>query len=77
MTAGRAGITRAYIRHLYKSGEILAARLATYHNLYFYQRVIKGIREAIASDGVAAFRREFMAKYLVEGDEERIEGFGD
>ncbi|HEY3298183.1 MAG TPA: tRNA guanosine(34) transglycosylase Tgt [Armatimonadota bacterium] len=60
--------SKAYIRHLYKSGEILAARLATYHNLYFYQRVIKGIREAIASDTLLAFRREFMAKYSVEGD---------
>ena len=55
--------TRAYIRHLYKSDEILAARLATYHNLYFYQRVMKGIRAAIASDGLTAFRREFLSKY--------------
>ncbi|MHB0913242.1 MAG: tRNA guanosine(34) transglycosylase Tgt [Armatimonadota bacterium] len=61
--------TRAYIRHLYKAGEILAARLATFHNLYFYQRVIRGIREAIAADRLAAFRREFLAKYSVEGEE--------
>ena len=59
--------TRAYIRHLYKAEEILAARLATYHNLYFYQRVIKGIRAAIASDSVVAFRREFMSKYSAGG----------
>lgn len=62
--------TSAYIRHLYKSDEILAARLATYHNLYFYQRVIRGIREAIASDRLSAYRREFLAKYQVEGDEQ-------
>lgn len=55
--------TRAYIRHLYKSGEILAARLATYHNLYFYKRVIEGIRKAIAEDRLVEFRNEFMAKY--------------
>lgn len=60
--------TRAYIRHLYKSEEILAARLATYHNLYFYQRVIKGIRKAIASDSLLAFRREFLSKYSVAGE---------
>lgn len=60
--------TRAYIRHLYKSDEILAARLATYHNLYFYQRVVSGIRQAIARDEIVAFRKEFMSKYSVEGD---------
>ena len=55
----------AYIRHLYKSEEILAARLATYHNLAFYQRVIRGIREAIAADRLADYRREFLSKYSV------------
>jgi queuine tRNA-ribosyltransferase len=62
--------TRAYIRHLYKSDEILAARLATYHNLYFYQRLIESIRQAIESDGLIAFRREFLSKYSAEGDAE-------
>ena len=60
--------TRAYIRHLYKSDEILAARLATYHNLYFYQKVIKDIRQAIALDNIVAFRSDFLSKYSVEGD---------
>lgn len=60
--------TRAYIRHLYKSDEILAARLATYHNLYFYQRVIRGIREAIASDSLVAYRQEFLSKYTAGGE---------
>ncbi|MDH7481090.1 MAG: tRNA guanosine(34) transglycosylase Tgt [Armatimonadota bacterium] len=60
--------TRAYLRHLHKSGEILAARLATYHNLYFYQRVIKGIQEAIKDDRVLDFRRKFIATYSAEGD---------
>jgi queuine tRNA-ribosyltransferase len=55
--------SRAYIRHLYKSGEILAATLSTYHNLYFYRRVIKGIHEAIAADCLVEFRREFLRKY--------------
>jgi len=60
--------TRAYIRHLYKSDEILASRLATYHNLHFYQRVMKGIRAAITQDGLIAFRREFMTKYSAGDD---------
>ena len=55
----------AYIRHLYKADEILAARLATYHNLHFYQRVVRGIREAIASDNLVAFRRDFLSKYSI------------
>jgi len=55
--------TRAYIRHLYKAEEILAARLATYHNLHFYQRVIRGIRSAIAKDNLCQFRQDFVSKY--------------
>lgn len=61
--------TRAYIRHLYKADEMLAARLATYHNLYFYQRVMRGVRAAIEADRLLEFRREFMAKYTMEGEE--------
>jgi len=38
----------AYLRHLYKAGEILGARLATYHNLAFYANLMQRIREAIA-----------------------------
>jgi len=57
--------TKAYVRHLYKADEILAARLATHHNLCFYQRVVKGIRQAIASDSLAEFRRAFLSKYAV------------
>ena len=60
--------SRAYIRHLYKSDEILASRLATYHNLYFYQRVMKGIRAAIASDSLVSFRRDFLSKYSAGGE---------
>lgn len=60
--------TRAYIRHLYKAGEILAARLATFHNLYFYKRIIDGIRKAIAEDNLIGYRQDFLAKYSVEGE---------
>lgn len=60
--------SRAYIRHLYKSDEILASRLATYHNLYFYQRVMMGIRAAIASDSLVSFRRDFLSKYSAGGE---------
>jgi len=53
----------AYLRHLYKAEEILAARLATHHNLYFYQKLMDGIRRAIRLDELPDFRREFLAKY--------------
>jgi len=41
--------TRAYLRHLYLSGEILAARALTEHNLYFYSRLMRESQAAIAS----------------------------
>lgn len=53
----------AYLRHLYKCDEILASRLATYHNLYFYARLMERIRGAIEQGRLTDFRREFLAKY--------------
>jgi queuine tRNA-ribosyltransferase len=41
------GYTRAYLRHLVKSGEINGARLITYHNLHFYLNLMRKAREAI------------------------------
>src|SRR5207244_461187 len=55
--------TAAYVRHLYRSHEMLAARLLTYHNLYFYARLMEGARAAIAGDRFVEFRREFLATY--------------
>lgn len=55
--------TRAYIRHLFKAGEILGARLASYHNLYFLINLTKQIKKAIYEDRLADFRNEFFVKY--------------
>jgi len=44
------GYSRAYLRHLYMSNEILSARLLTYHNLYYYHSLVCAIREAIRHD---------------------------
>ena len=41
--------SRSYLRHLDKCGEILAAHLNTVHNLFFYQRLMQELREAIAT----------------------------
>ncbi|SHE49200.1 queuine tRNA-ribosyltransferase [Caldanaerobius fijiensis DSM 17918] len=55
--------SRAYIRHLFKAGEILAARLATIHNLYFLMKLMEKIRQAIKEDRLLEFRKEFFTKY--------------
>jgi queuine tRNA-ribosyltransferase len=47
--------SRAYLRHLYNAGEILAARALTEHNLYFYARFMREAQAAISSHSYAAF----------------------
>ena len=54
---------RAYVHHLVKSGEILGAMLMTEHNLWFYQRMMKGLREAIAEQRLGGFAAEFLSRY--------------
>jgi queuine tRNA-ribosyltransferase len=51
--------TRAFIRHLYQSGEMLASMLLTHHNLAFFLDTMKRVRQAIRSGQFAKFRREF------------------
>ena len=53
--------SRAYLRHLDKCGEILAPRLATIHNLYYYQSLMRDMREAIVAGRFAAWALEFHA----------------
>ena len=54
---------RAYIHHLVKSGEILGAMLMTQHNLSFYQRLMQGLRDAIAEHRIARFAKDFVGQY--------------
>jgi queuine tRNA-ribosyltransferase len=54
---------RAYVHHLVKSGEILGAMLMTQHNLWFYQRVMQWLRDAIAARRLQAFASEFLQRY--------------
>lgn len=51
--------SRSYIRHLFKSGEMLAGRLAVQHNLYFYNTLLEKIREALDNGTFAQFRSEY------------------
>ena len=54
--------TRAYIRHLFKAEEMLAMRLCVMHNLYFYNKLMERIREALDEGRFAQFRAEYSAK---------------
>ncbi len=54
--------SRAYLRHLYVCREILAFRLLTFHNLYYYLDLMVKMRQAIRQDRFAAFRREILKK---------------
>jgi queuine tRNA-ribosyltransferase len=53
--------SRAYLRHLARCNEILGARLNTIHNLYYYQTLMRNIRDAIAEHRFEEFVREFYA----------------
>ena len=55
--------SRAYIRHLFKAGEITGARLASIHNLRFLLRLMEGVRQAIAEDRFGDFRKAFFDQY--------------
>ena len=58
--------SRAYLRHLAVAGEILSARLNTLHNLYFYQRLMRTMREALAAGRFAEFARPFLEAHTTE-----------
>ncbi|MGL4568265.1 MAG: tRNA guanosine(34) transglycosylase Tgt [Fusobacteriaceae bacterium] len=66
--------TRGYIRHLFKADEILGARLATYHNLYFLLKMMKDSRKAITEGRFAEFKKEFIENYTTGKSSEWIKG---
>lgn len=53
--------SRAYIKHLLKTNEILGARLATVHNLYFFLNLMATMRAAIRANKFCEFKRKFFA----------------
>jgi queuine tRNA-ribosyltransferase len=58
-----AGWSKAYLHHLVKSGEMLGAILMTEHNLWFYQQVMAGLRDAISTGVLGAWADAFRARY--------------
>ncbi|ANT61085.1 tRNA-guanine(34) transglycosylase [Salipiger sp. CCB-MM3] len=59
--------SRAYLHHVYRAGEMISGMLLTWHNLHYYQELMQGLRDAIASGTFAAFEEEFHAQ-RAEGD---------
>ena len=55
--------TRAYIRHLVKTKEILGTRLLSIHNLYFLTKLMERVRMEIENDNLLKFKEEFYKKY--------------
>ncbi|OGI66959.1 tRNA guanosine(34) transglycosylase Tgt [Candidatus Nomurabacteria bacterium RIFCSPHIGHO2_01_FULL_41_91] len=59
-----ANYSRAYLAHLFHGKEILAATLASIHNLYFIINLVKKIRQSILDDNFFEFKKEFLKGYL-------------
>jgi queuine tRNA-ribosyltransferase len=55
--------SRAYLRHLFKAKEILAARLATIHNVHFLLSLMREVRQAIAQGTFGDLQAEFLTTY--------------
>jgi len=65
------GYSRAYMHHLIKANEILGPMLLTWHNLQYYQDLMRDIREAIVAGGMAGYAESFAAE-MARGDIEAV-----
>ena len=63
--------SRAYIHHLQKCNEVLAVMLLTWHNIAYYQRLMQGLRKALAEGNLAEFTAQFYADQA-RGDIEEL-----
>ena len=54
--------SQAYLNHLDKTNEILGSILNSFHNMYYYQNLMKKIRESIKTDSFAKFIKDFYNK---------------
>jgi queuine tRNA-ribosyltransferase len=57
------GYSRAYLRHLFKTREILCSILASYHNLYFLNDLVKAARLAVNENRFREFKKDFLTHY--------------
>ena len=61
----RTGFSRGYIRHLFAANELLAYTLASLHNLFFIQDLMRRIRAAVRADALSELRDTFLSRYGV------------
>ncbi|MEM7188368.1 MAG: tRNA guanosine(34) transglycosylase Tgt [Pseudomonadota bacterium] len=66
-----SGYSRAYLHHVFKSNEIIASMLLTWHNLHYYQELMAGMRKAIADGRLDEFVADFHAQ-RADGDLEPL-----
>jgi queuine tRNA-ribosyltransferase len=55
--------SRAYLRHLFNAGEALAGRLVSYHNVFFYNALMAGIRKHIKEGSFSLFAKKALKKF--------------
>ncbi|MCL2810048.1 MAG: tRNA guanosine(34) transglycosylase Tgt [Treponema sp.] len=58
-----AGYSRAYLRHLFKTKEILCSMLASFHNLYFINNLVTKARNAIEQGRFLEYKKDFLSRY--------------
>jgi queuine tRNA-ribosyltransferase len=65
------GYSRAYLHHVFRSGEMISGMLLTWHNLHYFQQIMAGMRDAIAAGRFADWERDFHA-VRAQGDIEPL-----
>jgi queuine tRNA-ribosyltransferase len=55
--------SRAYLRHLFNTQEMLGLRLLSFHNLYFFLQMMRDARKAIGQDCFLEFKKDFLERY--------------
>jgi len=63
-----AGYSRGYLRHLFKAGEILPLRMATLHNLHFYQELMQAVRGALCAGTWSEFKESTLRRLEGKGE---------
>jgi len=64
--------SRAYLSHLFRTGEMLGPILLSIHNIQFYQRMMTGAREAIERNEFETYSRRFWSDYGVGPDSDTV-----
>ncbi|TAG08022.1 MAG: tRNA guanosine(34) transglycosylase Tgt [Verrucomicrobia bacterium] len=67
-----ARFSRAYLRHLFRAGEILGLRLLSFHNLHFYLRLVADARNAIANGRFDSFKQQFIFRYQSKSSQSQL-----